>query len=233
MWRTALILCIAAIAIGAEAPPADVLQLPAGQEALRRYETACLEARQAYYHSILDADQRKITDLDRALKIAMNLNNLDEANRVNAAKNAAADALKEHQLALNDLTSSQQITAPEPGRSFDVFAHERWKTTITVKRGQRYRVTAQGQWSGGVDANKNRLVCGPEGMVIPDGDHQGEWDWYLEGRVNGKYPFAIGASGEFVAQEDGPLDLQMHDWWIYDNDGSIKALVQHVPTAEP
>ena len=75
----------------------------------------------------------------------------------------------------------------------DIFAHERWKTTIMLKRGQHYRVTAHGQWSGGTDAGKNRLVCGPEGMIIPDGDHQGEWEWFLEGRVNGKYPFAIGA----------------------------------------
>ena len=62
---------------------------------------------------------------------------------------------------------------------------------------------------------------------MPDGDHQGDHQgdlvWFLEGRINRKYPFAIGANGEFVAQEDDPLDMQMMDLWIYDNDGSIEA----------
>lgn len=73
-------------------------------------------------------------------------------------------------------------------------------------------MTATGQWSGGTDANKNRLVCGPEGMVLPDGDHQGNLEWYLEARVNHKYPFAVGSKCDFVAEEDGPLELEMADW---------------------
>jgi hypothetical protein len=233
MWRTALILCICAISLGDETSTSDVVQSPAGKEALRRYEVAYVAARQNYYRAMIDADEKKIEDLDRAMKIAMNAANLDEANRLKAAGDAAAGTLKEHKIALDDISSSQQIAQPDAARNFVIFAHERWKTTVTVQKGQRYRVTAHGQWSGGPDANKNKLVCGPEGMIMPDGDHQGEWVWFLEGRVNVKYPFAIGASSEFTAQEDGPLDMQMRDWWIYDNDGSIEVQVQHIPTAGP
>jgi hypothetical protein len=233
MWRSALIFCICAIAMADETPPSDLLQSPAGKEALRHYEVAYVSARQTYYRSMIEADQRKSDELDRAMKIAMNAGNLDEANRLKAAKDATADTLKEHKQALDDISSSQQIAQPEAPQTFAIFAHERWKTTVTVKKGQRYRVTARGQWSGGPDANKNRLVCGPAGMVMPDGDHQGDMVWFLEGRINRKYPFAIGANSEFVAQEDGPLDMQMMDWWIYDNDGSIEAQVEHIPTAGP
>jgi hypothetical protein len=233
MWRTALIVCICAISMGDETPPPDVPQSPAGQEAFRRYEIAYVAARQSFYRAMIDADGRKIMDLDRAMKIAMNAGNLDEANRLKAANDATADTLNEHKLALADISSPQELMQPEAAQSFVIFAHERWKTTVTVQKGQRYRVTAHGQWSGGSDANKNRLVCGPEGMIIPDGDHQGEWEWFLEGRVKGKYPFAIGGSSEFVAQDDGPLDLQMRDWWIYDNDGMVDVQVQHIPIAGP
>jgi hypothetical protein len=233
MWRIALILCICAISMGDETSQSDILQSPAGKEALRRYEVAYVAARQTFYHSMIDADAKKIADLDRAMKIAMNAANLDEANRLKAAGDAAADTLKEHKLALDDITSSQEIAQPEAAQTFAIFAHERWKTTVMVKKGQRYRVTAKGQWSGGPDANKNKIICGPEGILMPDGDHQGEWVWYLEGRVNRKYPFVIGAHNEFVAQEDGPLEMQMMDWWIYDNDGSVEAQVQHIPVAGP
>jgi hypothetical protein len=232
MWRSALILCICAISIGDETPGSDLLQSLAGKEALRRYEVAYVAARQTYYRSMMDADAKKIADLDRAMKIALNAANLEEANRLKAAGDAAADVLKEHKLALEDV-SSQQIAQPQASQAYSIFAHERWKTTVIVQKGQRYRITAHGQWSGGTDMSKNRLVCGPEGMVVPDGDHQGDLVWFLEGRVNHKYPFAIGANCEFVAKEDGPLDMQMMNWWIYGADGVIEAQVQHIPVAGP
>jgi hypothetical protein len=233
MWRTALILFICAISLADEAPQSDLLQMSAGQEALRHYSLACLAARETFYRTVIDADQKKITDLDRAMKIAMNVGNLDEANRIKTAQEDAQDVLKQHKEALLQASESKQPTQPEAAQVFAIFAHERWKMTINVKKGERYRVTAAGQWSGGTDQNKNRLVCGPEGMVVPDGDHQGNIEWFLEGRVNHKYPFVIGAKSEFVADEDGPLEMQMRDWWIYDNDGSIVASVQHVPNAGP
>jgi hypothetical protein len=231
MWRTALILCLCTICLAEETHSSDALQMSAGQDALRRYNLAFIAARETFYRSMIDADQKKLTDLDRAMKIAMNTSNLDEANRVKKVKDAAADTLKEHKIALDDISASRDSARAEAPQNFSVFARERWKTTITVKRGQRYRVTAHGQWCGGPDANKNRIICGPEGITMPDGDHQGDQVWFLEGRINHKYPFAIGASSEFVAQEDGPLEMQMMDWWIYDNDGSIEVQVQHIPVA--
>ena len=158
----------------------------------------------------------------------MNAENLDEANRIKATEGVAADSLKAHKLALQQVASLQPARPVQAAQTFSIFAHERWTMTIMVEKGKRYRVTASGHWSGGTDANKNRLVCGPEGMVVPDGDHQGDLCWYLEGRINHGYPFPIGASDEFVAQEDGPLEMQMMDWWIYDNDGSVDAQVQSI-----
>jgi hypothetical protein len=235
MWRTTLILCVCAIALGAEAPTSapDDMQMVGGKEALHRYEAAYLAARQTYYNAMIDADQKKIMELDKLMKIAMSAGDLDEANRIKAAHDVATDMLNEHKQALQEAPSSSSPVQADARHTFAIFARERWKATVKVQKGQRYRVSARGQWSGGPDANKNKLQCGPEGFVMPDGDHQGDYVWYLEGRVNRKYPFVIGASGEFTAQEDGLLEMQMMDWWIYDNDGSIEAQVQHIPVGGP
>ncbi len=207
--------------------------MPAGQDALLHYNQACLAARQSFYRTILDADQREIAELDRAMKIAMNVANLDEANRIKLLQQDANDTLKHHKEALLGLMNSSAVAQPEAAQTFVVFANLRWTMTVMLKKGERYRVTAQGQWSGGTDANKKTLVCGPDGMVLPDGDHQGNLEWYLEARVNHKYPFMVGSKCDFVAQEDGPLELEMADWWIYDNNGSVEATVQHLANSEP
>lgn len=233
MWRGTFVLLICAVALADDAAPSNGLQMSAGQEALRRYSLTCTVARETFYRTVIDADQKKIADLDRAMKIAMNVGNLDEANRIKAAQDDAQEVLKQHKEALLEASESAEPSQPEVAQVFAIFAHERWKMTINVKKGERYRVTATGQWSGGTDANKNRLVCGPQGMVVPDGDHQGNIEWFLEGRINHKYPFVIGAKCEFVADQDGPLEMQMRDWWIYDNDGSVEARVEHIPNVAP
>jgi hypothetical protein len=233
MWKVAFILLVCTVCFADDSTGSDSPQMPAGQDALLHYNQACLAARQTFYRTMVDADERQVEELDRAMKIAMNVGNLDEANRIKSLQQDANDTLKHHKQSLLELMNSSAAPGPEAAQTFTVFANQRWTMTVNVHRGERYRITATGQWSGGTDANKKVLICGPDGMVIPDGDHQGNMEWYVEGRVNHKYPFVVGSKCDFVAQEDGPLELEMADWWIYDNNGSVEATVQHLTNSEP
>lgn len=135
MWRSALVFFICAVSLADEASPSDVLQMPVGQEALVRYGQASVAARETFYRTMIDADERKIADLDRAMKIAMNVANLDEANRIKAAQRDADDVLKQHKETLHEVETSTEPVQPEAPQSFPVFASERWKMTVAATKG--------------------------------------------------------------------------------------------------
>jgi hypothetical protein len=229
---TIIALCFATCVLGDDALTAQRdLKSPVGLEAIKRYDATYLAARQAYFRTLAAGDKQESADLDRAMRIAVGSTDLDEANRIKAIQESVEARLQQHVEALKATSVAASASTDEQAvKTFEISAHDRWQATIQVQKGRHYLIRASGKWWGG--AKDKNTLCGPDGMVIPDGDHQGEWGWYLEGRVNRDYPFIVGSSRDFIAKEDGLLELQMACWWRYGNDGSLQVEVGALPSVE-
>lgn len=83
---------VAAASGDAPEPPTS----PAAVAALKKYEAAVSKATDAYDRALLAADKQRITDLEAALKVAVNAKNLKESERIDAALAAAKAEAKEH-----------------------------------------------------------------------------------------------------------------------------------------
>jgi hypothetical protein len=98
------------------APSQPPTSLPATQ-AISRHDDAVNAARQAYYRAISDADRKEIDDLDTALKAAMSAFDLDEANRIKAARTLAEQLLKQDSSADKSADVGEAATVSNPGQS--------------------------------------------------------------------------------------------------------------------
>jgi hypothetical protein len=239
MWRFGLLgLFLGTMAMAATTQPADEqVQSPAARDAVRHYYDGRVRARQIYLRSLIDADRIEIDELAKAMRLAMTNAELDEANRIQAAKDQAGLTFKEHAAELKQAFATTRPTMISWTKTFVIFASEKWQPTVDVKKGVRYRIFATGQWSGGFKAKDVRLLCGPDGMIVPmtgpEEEHGGEKAWYLEGRVGQSYPFVVGSFYEFVAKEDGPLELDMRHWWRWSGNGSLSVKIEALPDAGP
>jgi len=128
--------------------------------------------------------------------------------------------------------------APGQSRSVEVAAADLWRdTAIDIRRGEVYRVTAEGDWTAGplcgrTDARgmaSENLLC-MKGLLagsfpVPEGRIGA-----LVGRIGpGGKPFVIGGTSGFIAQADGRLFLRMNelDDFRFDNDGKLAVAISH------
>ena len=178
---------------------------PSAKAAIDKANRAVGEAERAYRHALTTAKKQLIQDLKASQSTAMKATNLTEANAIAATiKKTEAD-----------------LTAIE-GEKFTIKATEEWQQTIAVKRGQSVYVIARGKWS--YNRYKN-LTAGPDGVPKDDGTKE-TWG-HLEGRIGNGPAFKIGTSVNFVADADGILEMEMHDPFHNDNEGSIDVVIAH------
>lgn len=92
--------------------------------ALERYSTAVGKAREDYGRSMIAAEKELDAHLAIAFKAAMSTNNLDEANRISAARTACEGRLKSaKEMATEPHTGSFMVLAARyglPGKSIDI-----------------------------------------------------------------------------------------------------------------
>lgn len=226
--RTALLILITFLASGPAAGGADgggggsdqsdVPRSPRAAAARKRHDDAAAKARQAYLSALIEADRQLIVDLDAAFDAAMQGKLLDEANRIDRAKKAAAALLKEHQAQLAAGGEAVGVAAGGP-RTFNIRADRPWQPTVEVRKGQKLKVTAKGTWCAWVGRRKD-TTFGPDGLP-GSGDHYGG----LQGRIGDGEPFFIGSSKTLTADRDGPLTMEMADKAKDDNDGALEVSV--------
>jgi hypothetical protein len=218
-WSTALY---------AQDTDANPAAKPTSAQIAGDHDRAVERARKAYFQAVIEADRIETKELDDAVIDAMNNHLLDEANRVAAIKKSAEQSLERHLAESREVGSSDVKPAWLDvlwAKHFDVTARDGWQTTVDVQKGCIYRITATGTWT--TDFTKGDAGCGPDG-VIESGDKAGQRWMYLEGCVGSGLPFAIGAQHIFEAQEDGPLKMEMRDWYYPDNGGALQVTVEQI-----
>jgi hypothetical protein len=80
----------ASVSLAADTPPPDAPRSPAAVAAIRKRDIAVERARTTFVKAQTDANRQMVDELDAALKIVMAAGNIDEANRINAAKKDAS-----------------------------------------------------------------------------------------------------------------------------------------------
>ncbi len=181
---------------------------PAARKALERRDYAVRKAEQEYRRALAEAHRTLIADLETAKAAAMKANQLDEANAIQAAIDAAQADL--------DAAMGKAQT-----RTFEIDAARNWQPTVEVRAGQRVEIVSRGRWTA---AKSNpAFMSGPEGIPHP---RTKVHSYYLEGRIGSKQ-FPIGARTSFVVEEDGVLDMRQNETGSRDdNEGSVSVTVR-------
>ena len=135
---------------------------------------------------------------------------------------------------------------PSAGQNtLDVNAASGWTATgMTLQKGWRVEITAQGSWSNGnyqrSDGSTFRASYGPEGY-IGNKDTSGNvpvpstWVGALIGRIGDNPAFAIGPDLTAIAANGGPLSLAMNDApdSLTDNQGKLTVAIKVQSTVSP
>ncbi len=114
-----------------------------------------------------------------------------------------------------------------------VFANGDWRDTgVQVKRGETYRVTAEGRWSSGVfcgytDASGSGVnpLCGGDPWNLGVGGSS------MIGRIGNGPPFPVGSALTFIARDEGHLHLRDYDLMEFDNSGTMNVMVTRAAPA--
>ncbi len=106
---------------------------------------------------------------------------------------------------------------------FQISASRPWQTTLTVHKGDRVTISAEGLWSLKAGGGQ-RYITTPEGR--PFGNN-------LLGniavRVGRGEMFLVASEGEFTAKADGVLQMQANDDSLSNNAGSLTVTVRIEP----
>jgi hypothetical protein len=142
------------------------------------------------------------------------------------AEQAFADVLR---TAINDARQAgDKARADAPGTSpkrFKIAAAEPWQKTVTVKKGDRLKIVATGNWCLRT-TTRTHTTCGPAGIVNSafTGIRHDAAVGALLGRI-GSSGFVIGPGTELTAPQDGDLEMQSNDPKITDNDGELTVTI--------
>lgn len=175
-------LCLVSLTFAADPP-----RTKAGRSAIERYSAAKAKLDAEYQARFTGLQRQLAVDLRAAIKVATRNGDLEDAQ-----------ALQEYLDKLVGRTYTFQIDAAKD-----------WQPTIEVEKGQKIRVDAEGEWSGGV------AYAGPDGRV---------GSYYLEARI-GDQLFRVGRGADIDVHQDGTLEMRMHDDVFDDNEGAITVTV--------
>jgi len=210
----------------ADAPIALPALSPAATQAVAQHETALRDLRQAYFKTLIDADNQEIQSLDSAMGDAMTAHDLDGANQIRATKTAAELALKRHtaeSLGLSPISTTKPSTVVWE-KIFRISASEKWQPTIEAVKGQHLKITATGKWHHAPIFSES--PAGIAAGVLQGVRDSSGYIYYLEGRINQGLPFGIGPSLELLVPRDGFLEMEMNDDNHMDNSGTILVTVE-------
>jgi hypothetical protein len=121
-------------------------------------------------------------------------------------------------------------TLPGTPGSITVPANQQWVATgLTVRRGERIGVVAQGEIQLSPDANDKAAPAGAMSQRrAPGSPLSNEFAGALIARIGNGQPFAIGNQAQVTMPESGPLYLGINDDSVGDNAGQFNVTLNRL-----
>jgi len=182
-----------------------------------QYEKALQDSMEAFRKAQVKVNTEYLNVLTKARMDAYKADNAAEVEAISIERNRVLEEIKNLETE-KPLVQIKSITGT-------VKATQAWTKVLDVKKGQVLEITATGTWS----VNKNIRDCtsGPEGTNRKGNSVVEVATGMLIGKVGNGEPFAVGASKEFTAEQDGALYLGINekDNLLGDNSGYLKVIV--------